>query len=189
MAERNPRKNVPADKMCQYMYPEGHAKEGRQCGAIRKKGSIYCNYHQPDKTALLKQLEEARDKRKHPPNEKHGYYTKPENKLGCDNCGVGDGCNYYVQGKATCDYSIKPVVDLDNLSDIEKFARDIVTTEYSRYKKLEPAFNMEQTNLDLHEVSSRTAKRMTSILKDYAAIKALYEKNRKISGWESILGK
>jgi len=189
MAERNPRKKIPKDKMCHYEYPEDHKKYGKPCGAIRKKGSIYCMFHQPDKTALLKQLEEARNARKFPPNEKHGFYTKPENKLGCDRCGVAAGCDLYVEGKNVCDYTIKPAVDLDNLADIEKFTRNIVITEYTRYRKLEPAFNMEQTNLDLHEVSSRTAKRMTSILKDYAAIKVAYEKGKTMKGWESILGK
>lgn len=187
---RDPRKNVPPEKMCEFMYPEDHpTKPGENCQAIKQKGSRFCYFHQPDQDALRTQLEEARDIRESPPNLKHGYYAKDSSTVrkDCDSCVFKDGCKYFEAGKKVCDLTTNPDVDLSSLDSIKTLAEEIMQTEMSRYRKLEPFFQTNFDNMELFDLSSRIAKRMTSTLKDYSAIKDIYEKGKKAEGWEDIL--
>ena len=151
------------------------------------KNSTFCYFHQPNQAKVRAQLAEAREARLHPPNEKHGFYTKTHKE--CDKCGVADACEFYVPGKKVCDFEIKRDIDLSSLQSIQDFAEELAKTEYQRYRKLTPFFSQNYENTELFEVSSRTAKRLMSLLKDYANIKELYEKRNKVTGWDQILRK
>jgi predicted secreted Zn-dependent protease len=78
-------------------------------------------------------------------------------------------------------------LDLSSLESIKTVAEEIVKTEMQRYRKLEPFFDNEYDNMELFDLSSRIAKRMTSTLKDYSAIKDIYEKGKKAENWKDIL--
>jgi hypothetical protein len=188
MSKRNPRKNANPDDFCEHIYPDGdlHGRDGKQCGAIKRKGSRFCTYHQPKGTPqheeLLEQLGKAREKavekieKEGHHREKHGFYSKTRKE--CDKCAISDACNYFEPGKKACDFNLNPEVDLSSLSKIEAFVEDIVSTEMKRYKKLEPFFDADYENMELFDMSSRIGKRLTSIIKDYASIKDMYEKRR-----------
>jgi len=182
---RNPRKYLPDDRYCEYVYPPDHVRAGERCRAVKMRGSKYCYYHQPDKEKVLKQLAEAREnigKR----NVKHGIYSKTGRK--CDNCSLADVCKYYEKGKNVCDFDLNPNVDLASLESIRKFVEELVQSEMKRYRKLEPYFMVDgDINMELHDLSSRVAKRLSAVLKDYSAIMGEYQKRRKISGWKDVL--
>jgi len=187
MSKRNPRKKLKPEQFCEHIYPEDHIRVGEQCRAVKRRGSRFCNAHRPDRQVLLDQLKIAREARSGPPNEKHGFYTKTRKE--CDKCALADGCKYHEEGKKVCDYQLKTDINLDSLNSIKTFAEEIVQTEMQRYRKLEPYFDTENgyENLELHEVSSRIAKRMTSVLKDYSAIKDTYEKRNNTGSILDIL--
>lgn len=185
---KNPRDKVPENKYCAYEYPPDHPRKGEKCMAVKMKGSIYCYFHQPNQDKVRKQLAEARESRKGFPNEKHGFYTQTQKE--CDDCALSGGCKYFEAGKKVCDYQANPTnIDLTSLDSIQKYAEDILKTELKRYKKLEPVFEQPENfdNMDLFNLSSIVGKRITSMLKDYAAIKEIYEKRQKIGGWKDIL--
>jgi hypothetical protein len=186
---RDPRKNVPPDKMCGFVYPDDHpTKAGENCQAIKMKGSKFCYFHQPDQEAMNIQLEEARESRDAPPNLKHGFYAKEGTvRKECDECVFSKGCKYFEPGKKKCDLSLNAELDLSSLESIKSVAEEIVKTEMQRYRKLEPFFDNEYDNMELFDLSSRIAKRMTSTLKDYSAIKDIYEKGKKVENWKDIL--
>jgi len=146
-----------------------------------------CYFHQPNQAKVRAQLAEAREARLHPPNEKHGFYTKTHKE--CDKCAFAEVCEFYEPGKKVCDFEIKRDIDLSSLQSIQDFAEELAKTEYQRYRKLTPFFSQNYENTELFEVSSRTAKRLMSLLKDYANIKELYEKRNKVTGWDQILRK
>jgi len=125
--------------------------------------------------------------RLYPPNEKHGFYTKTHRE--CDKCGVAEACEFYEPGKKVCDFEVKRNIDLSSLRSIQDFAEELAKTEHQRYRKLTPFFSQNYDNLELFEVSSRIAKRLMSLLKDYASIKDTYEKRNKVTGWGEILEK
>lgn len=132
-------------------------------------------------------MAEARDVRTHPPNEKHGYYSKTHRE--CDRCGVAKACDFYEQGKKVCDFEVKKDIDLSSLQSIQNFAEELAKTEYQRYQKLAPFFSQDFENTELFEVSSRTAKRLMSLLKDFASIKDTYEKRGGGLDWKDVLRK
>jgi len=186
---RNPRANIPEDKFCEYIYPDDHpTKAGQRCKAIKKKGSKFCHFHQPDPEArkeLLEQLEKAREKAIEA-NTKHGYYTTTYKE--CNNCALADICDYYEPGKKVCDFQVqKEKVDLSSLESIERAAGKIINEQLKRMKKMELFFKTEPESTEIFEASTRCAKRVLSMLKDYAVIKEKYEKNTKTNPWEDIL--
>ena len=189
--KRDPRKNIPPEKMCGYVYPEDHpTKADENCQAVKMKGSRFCYFHQPDQEAMREQLEDARDERNGPPNLKHGFYAKEDTKQirkECDECVFASGCKYFVAGKKACDLTLNPNLDLGSLESIKTLAEEIVKTEMQRYRKLEPFFDVTYDNMELYDLSSRIAKRMTSTLKDYSAIKDIYEKKQTKNEWKDIL--
>jgi len=185
----NPRSHLPPEKICEYIFPDNHPKAGERCSAVKMKGSRNCYFHQEDKEKIIKQLEKARESKKKDktaPTMTHGYYSKTG--LECNRCALADGCQYYVEDKKVCDYNIVPRIDLGTLSDIQNFAEEITKSEYKRYQKLEPYFQLSgDLNIELHEASSRIASRLLKVLRDYAAIKQIYEKNKGPVSWKDIL--
>jgi len=186
---RNPRKNVPEDKYCEYIYPEGHPKAGERCRAIKLKGSKYCRYHQQDpekKDMLLRQLEEAR-KHAIEANTKHGYYAEAYKE--CDSCSLKNICDYYEKGKKVCDYMLNvDKIDLSSLESIEKTAGKIIEEQLKRLKKMEIFFKTEPESTEIFEASTRCAKRVMDMLKDYAVIKEKYEGSKKDTNpWKKLL--
>jgi len=189
MSRRNPRKNVPEDKFCSFIYPEDYkdpTKVGQRCGSMHMKDSEFCYFHQTDQTAVREQLSEAREKVEYKTQTKHGIYQNPARRK-CDSCTFAEGCEHFEAGKKVCDYSVSKKVDLSTLESIAKFTEQIMTTESDRYTQLEVLFAHDPENLELYDLSSRNAKRMLSIAKDYAAIKATYEKNKTVTGWKDLL--
>lgn len=189
MSKRNPRKHAKQEDFCEHIFPDDdpHERGRDRCRALRRKGSRFCRFHQPEGTPqhqeLLDQLEKAREKsvekrltNPRQPNEKHGFYSKTRKE--CDNCAISDACGYFEPGKKVCDYQLNPDIDLSSLNKIETFVEELVTTEMKRYRKLEPFFELDYENMELFDLSSRIAKRLTSVLKDYAAIKETYEKRK-----------
>ncbi len=186
--KRNPRKKIPEHKFCAHVHPDDHpTRPGERCGSVKLKTSIFCYFHQPNQEKVRAQLAEAREIRTHPPNEKHGFYTKTHKE--CDKCGVAEACDFYEEGKKVCDFEVKKDIDLSSLQSIQDFAEELAKTEYQRYQKLTPFFNQNYENMELFDLSSRIAKRLMSLLKDYSAIKDSYEKRGKVRGWSEILGK
>lgn len=184
-SRRNPRDKASADKYCSFIYSEGDARAGERCGSIHMKGSKFCYFHQPDQDKIRQQLAEAREARKGFPNEKHGFYTQSQKE--CDDCQMSGGCRYYEEGKKVCDFQLKQDIDLNDMESIKKYTEEILKTEMQRYKKLEPVFEQDIGNVELHHLSSMVGKRITAMLKDYAQIKEIYDKRQKPQGWKSIL--
>jgi len=185
----NPRSHLPPEKLCSHIFPPKHPKAGENCSAVKMRGSDMCYFHQEDKEKVIRQLNKARESKKEKetnPAMTHGYYSKTG--LECAQCALGDGCQYYAEDKKVCDYNIVPRIDLGALSDIQNFAEEITKSEYKRYQKLEPYFLMSgELNIELHEASSRIASRLLKVLRDYATIKQIYEKNQGPVSWKDIL--
>ena len=185
---RNPRANVPEDRICEYEYPEGHPKEGQRCRAIKLKGSRFCRAHQVDpekRQEMLDQLKEARELAIDA-NTKHGYYATTYKD--CDSCTLKDVCNYYEAGKKVCDYTQKmESIDLSSLASIERAAQVLIEEQLRRMKKMEIFFNTNPESTEIFESSTICAKRVMGMLKDYATIKEKYETKSDSNPWENIL--
>ena len=192
MSKRNPRKKIPPEKMCQYVYPDDpddpkydEERAGKQCQAISMKGSKFCYYHQPNQEKVMEQLAEARDARQNPPNLQHGYYSKEKRE--CDTCTLAIGCQYFEAGKKVCDFDLNPDIDLSSLKEIQKFAEEIMSSEIMTYKLLETIVKINPENADLIDLKRKYSKTIMSTLKDFSSIKDSYEKRKSGSSWENIL--
>lgn len=182
---RNPRDRIPKEKMCEHIFPEDHpTRPGEQCGAVKKRNSRFCYYHQPEKEKLLEQLEEAREARVHPPNTKHGFYAE---KRECSSCTLKNACEYVEEGKKECDFNLNNNVDLSSLSNIQKYAEEIVSSEIQTYRLLDMIVRLNPENADLVNLKRMSSKTIMSVLKDFSGIKEVYEKKNTSTSWKDIL--
>lgn len=180
---KNPRKYVNDEHYCTYIYPKEHIREGEHCKAVRMKSSNFCYFHQPDQERVMKQLARAREM-------KDEFSIKTQMTIKnrkCDECSLVDACLFYEKGKIRCDFMLAGKVDLTSIKSIQDLAELIVYTETQRYLQLAPVFESDNANIGLYSAGSQIAKRLAAILKDYAQIQAIYEKNKKARGWDDIL--
>jgi hypothetical protein len=189
MSGRNPRKHLSEDQFCSYVYPEDHPKSGDRCKAVKGKKSKFCRFHNPNPEArneLLNQLGEAREMAVEA-NTKSGAYATTYKT--CNACTLAEQCNFYVAGKKVCDFQVNThKIDLSSLSSIEAAAGRLIEEQIHRMDKMAIFFEMEPDNTEIFEASTRCAKRLMSMLKDYAVIKEKYEKDTSANDpWKDML--
>jgi len=189
MSGRNPRKHLSEDQFCSYTYPEDHPKAGDRCKAVKGKKSKFCRFHNPDPTArneMLEQLGEAREMAVEA-NTKSGVYATTYKT--CNACTLAENCNFFEAGKKVCDYQVNTnKIDLSSLASIEAAAGKIIEEQIHRMDKMRIFFEMEPEGTEAFEASTRCAKRLMSMLKDYAVIKEKYEKDSAgVDPWKSTL--
>ena len=184
--KRNPRANVPEEKWCKHIYPDDHATRPKErCGSVSMKNSKFCYYHQPDQDKMMEQLADAREARENPPNMKHGFYSA--DKRQCDSCTLAGGCKHFVEGKKVCDFSVNQDIDLSDLENIQKHVEEIMVSEMGTYRLLGVIVEQYSDNAELMDLKRRYGNTIVKNLKDFASLKAMYEKNTGKKSFKDVL--